>query len=124
MHPLFFTYPAFELLVCAFLVDSIPFLLLSMPLIIVLPLLKLIFVVVLQFTNVFLNELLLLLKFDMYLLYVLLLLLLVLLLLVIEEYFEMYGGFVVDTFDIGVIVLDNDVNKVDDVEDVSVLYAL
>lgn len=76
----------------------------------------------LQFTNVFLNELLLLLKFDIYLLNVLLLLVLVLL-LVIEEYLEMYGG-LVDIFDIGVIVLDNDVNKVDDVEDVSVLYEL
>ena len=76
----------------------------------------------LQFTNVFLNELLLLLKFDIYLLNVLLLLVLVLL-LVIEEYLEMYGG-LVDMFDIGVIVLDNDVNKFDDVEDVSVLYEL
>ena len=74
----------------------------------------------LQFTNVFLNELLLLLKFDIYLLNVLLLLVL---LLVIEEYLEMYGG-LVDMFDIGVIVLDNDVNKFDDVEDVSVLYEL
>jgi hypothetical protein len=119
MHPLFFTYPGFEPLLCTFLVDSIPFLLLSIPLIILLPLLKLIFVVVLQFTNVFLNELLLL-KFDMYLLNVLLLLLL---LLVIEEYLEMYGA-LLDMFDIGVIVLVNDVNKVDDFEDASVLYEL
>ena len=107
------------LLSCGFLVESMPFLLplLSTPVIVVLPLLKLIFVVVLQFANVFFKELLLL-KFDMYLLNVLLFSLL--LLLVIDGYLEMYGG-LFDMFDIGVIVLVSDVSKVDDVEDVSVL---